>query len=152
MIWILLVLLVWTAWIARRQSNALQAANRLRMKQVGEALGNLKLAQQQLASLHHQHRNEMDKRDERVTRIVQELSDIRWQRREGGRYFVTVEFDPRMLGFPGPGGFLREDLFYLAKYMGDQVTHEIASYKFVEKARETDREYRYPPVRKFSME
>jgi DNA gyrase/topoisomerase IV subunit A len=93
-----------------------------------------------LASQRKQYEDKLAEKDKRVESIVNELSHIRWNRKEQGRYYVTVEFDPRMLGFGGPGGFIREDLFYIAKYLGDQVSHEIASSKFVQKANEEERE------------
>jgi len=78
-------------------------------------------------------------KDARVQKIVDENSHIQWRREQRQReaYNVTISINPEMFG---GRGFQRDDLIYIARYLGDQVAHEFASYKFVEKARETEQE------------
>ena len=52
---------------------------------------------------------------------------------------VTITVCPRLFGGRQLHG--RDDLIYIAKHIGDQVSHELASYKYIEKANEYERRY-----------
>jgi len=81
--------------------------------------------------------DKLAEKDARVEKIVGELSHVRWRRDLSGseHYEVTIRVCPRLFG----GHRDRKDLMYLAQHIGDQVAYELASYKYIQKAEEYER-------------
>ena len=73
----------------------------------------------------------------RITRLLEQASLIRWDRKEGSTYAVTVEMDPRFMALGHPGNEHHRE--YLAEYLSREVYLQIQSARFVQMAAEERR-------------
>lgn len=76
-----------------------------------------------------------------VDEIVRRFSRVEFDRFQGGgeRYAMRLDFDARLMG----GYSRREDMELLAERIAYQVEREIASCRFMQSARDLERERRY---------
>lgn len=148
-IWSILTV-VSASLIVHRQSRFVKAAKLHAVKAWGK-VGDLEdtLAGQQAAfdkklkAVTRDLNDKLHAKDKRVQKIVDELSHVQWKRGPGSvsgaeGYYVTVSVCPRLFGGRDHD---REDLIHIASYIGDQVAHDLATHKYVQKAND----YEYGP-------
>ena len=87
-------------------------------------------------SLRDSHKREIGKLKEAVDEIIRKASRVGFDRVEGNRYSLRIDFDAGFMG-----GYSRsEELQLIAERVAYQVEREIASTRFVQSAYELERE------------
>ena len=90
-------------------------------------------SRQELMRVRKQHAKELAEAEAKVSSIVEKCSEVYFDRTEGDRYAVTMQFDPRMMSM---GRMDRDELGIIAREFSRRVEHEIRMCKFVESPRQ----------------
>lgn len=90
----------------------------------------------QVKYLSDQHKKQLEETKRAVAEIVERGSRVDFDRdHKSGHYQVTVRFDPNMMG-----GLNRYATDMIAEYVARDVHREIASCRFIESAKQRERE------------
>jgi len=87
-----------------------------------------------LKRLRSQHKRELEKACQVVEKIVDASTKIKYTRQlmpNTDIYRVCVDFDSRFYG-----GMHGDELEYVGRYVGEKISHEIRTSKFIQSARE----------------
>ena len=90
------------------------------------------------------HQAELKTHTKRVAAITKRFLRIDWTQPKGRHYEIRMEFDPRMVEM---SCCPQEELAMLARQFACQVEREIATSRFLQVARESERHPLTPPPR-----